>query len=132
MPGTLLLDCAGLSLLYRQDRAALLLIEAARREGVRVGTTAMTRLEAEDSKVHRARIAWNLSRLDVHDITREVSADAAELLRSHQLHGHKYAIDATLAAIARRAERPVSVFTSDPEDLTLLCGKRIQIIPIKR
>ncbi|SCE11928.1 prevent-host-death family protein [Streptomyces sp. DvalAA-14] len=36
---------------------------------------------------------------------------AAGLLRTHRLHGHKYAIN---AAIARSAHRPVTVLTSDP------------------
>lgn len=130
MPGTLLLDCEGLSKLYLRDRRVVTLVEAARQEGIRVGTSAMTRLEAEYGRVHRARIAWILSRIDVHAITREISDAAAELLRDNGLHGHKYAIDASLAAIARAGERPVTIATSDPEDLTLLRGPGIEIIKV--
>lgn len=130
MPGTLLLDSEGLSRLYRQDRQLVTLIESARRENVRVGTSAMTRLEAEDSRIHRARIAWVLSRIDVHPISRQVSDAAAELLRTTGLHGHKYAIDATLAAVAHSCPGPVAIATSDPEDLELLCGRSIRLITL--
>ncbi|MFE7798726.1 hypothetical protein [Nocardia sp. NPDC057440] len=55
---------------------------------------------------------------------------AADLLRAHDLHGHKYAIDSALAAIARASRPPVTVLTSDPDDLTLLCGNRIRIVKV--
>jgi hypothetical protein len=130
MSGTLLLDCEGLSKLYLQDRLVLTFVAAAQSEGARVGTTAMTRLEAELGSVHRSRIAWTLSRIDVHEITRAVSDAAADLLRAHDVHGHKYAIDAALAAIARASRPPVTLMTSDPGDLTLLCGKGIRIVKV--
>lgn len=128
MSGTLLLDSEGLSQFYRQDQRMAARIEVARQKRIRVGTTTMTRLEAEDDRLHRARITWSLSLLHLFPITRAVSDAAAELLRIHSLSGHKYAIDATLAAIAHAAARPVSVATSDPEDLRLLCGPGIAII----
>lgn len=130
MPGTLLLDCEGLSKLYRRDQQTMIRIEAARLENIRVGTTAMTRLEAEYGRVPRARISWVLSRLDIHDITRAISDAAAELLRVNSLHGHKYAIDAALAAVAHSAEPPVTILTSDPEDLVLLCGPGVKVVKI--
>lgn len=130
MPGTLLLDCEGLSRLYRYDREISALIAGARHEGIRVGSTTMTRLEAEDSRLQRPRIAWSLSHLDLYPITRAVSDAAAELLRVHGLSGHKYAIDAALAAVARATAAPVTVATSDPEDLRLLCGPDIAIIEL--
>lgn len=130
MPGTLLLDCAGLSKLYLGDRAMMVRIEAARQDNIRVGTTAMTRLEAEYDRIQPARIAWALSRIDVHEVTRAVSDSAAALLRAHGLHGHKYAIDAVLAAVALAVQTPVTIVTSDPEDLTLLCGDRAAIVKV--
>jgi hypothetical protein len=75
-------------------------------------------------------IAWVLSRVDVHDITKDVSVQAAALLRTHNLHGHKYAIDAAFAAIARTVTAPCTVLTSDPEDLTLLCGPAVEVIKV--
>ncbi|MEU7690423.1 type II toxin-antitoxin system VapC family toxin [Microbispora hainanensis] len=130
MPGTLVLDSEGLSRLYRKDRSVLALLAAAEEEGVRVVTTVMTTLEADDERVHPARVRWVLSRIDVLDVTREVGAEAAALLRTHRLRGHRYAIDAVLAASARVAARPVTVLTSDPADLTPLCGDHVEIVKI--
>jgi hypothetical protein len=130
MPGTLLLDSEGLSKLYRKDRGVVALVQAASEEEVRVTTSAMTILEAGYHRIHPARIAWVLSRVDVHDITKEVTIQAAALLRTHNLHGHKYAIDAAFAAIARTAAHPRTVLTSDPEDLTLLCGPTVEVLKV--
>ncbi|WP_354638608.1 DNA-binding protein [Kitasatospora camelliae] len=130
MPGTLFLDGEGLSKLYLKDRTVAALVQAAAEEGVRVATTAMTTLEADYERIHPARINWALSRIDVHDVTRDVAGQAAVLLRTHRLHGHKYALDAVLAAIARTAPPPVTVLTSDVDDLTLLCGPAIQVIKV--
>jgi hypothetical protein len=55
---------------------------------------------------------------------------AAALLRDHGLRGHTYAIDAVLAAIARSTQGPVTVLTSDTEDIGLLCGPAIEIVKV--
>ncbi|WP_033321708.1 type II toxin-antitoxin system VapC family toxin [Streptomyces yerevanensis] len=130
MPGTLLLDSEGLSKVYLKDRTVLALVQAASEEGIRVATTAMTTLEAHYERIHPARIRWVLSRIDVHDVTKDVTDQAAALLRGHRLSGHKYAIDAVLAAIARSAPGPVTVLTSDPEDINLLCGPGVEVIKV--
>ncbi|MET9542884.1 DNA-binding protein [Streptomyces sp. NPDC006553] len=130
MPGTLLLDSEGLSKLYRKDRTVVTLVQAASEEGIRVATSAMTTLEADSEGIHPARIKWILSRVDVHDVTKEITDQAAALLRTEHLHGHKYASDAAFAAIARTAPRPVTVLTSDPEDLTLLCGPFVEVVKV--
>ncbi|KOG21568.1 MULTISPECIES: hypothetical protein [Streptomyces] len=130
MPGTLLLDSEGLSKLYRKDRTVVALVQAAAEEGIRVATSAMTTLEADYERIHPARIKWVLSRIDVHDIAKAVTDEAAALLRAHHLHGHKYAIDAALAVVARNAPQPVTVLTSDPEDLTLLCGPAVEVVKV--
>ncbi|WP_431959246.1 type II toxin-antitoxin system VapC family toxin [Actinacidiphila sp. bgisy160] len=130
MPGTLLLDSEGLSKLYLKNRAVLALVQAAAEEGVRVATTAMTTLEADYERIHPARIRWVLSRIDVHDVTKDITDQAAALLREHRLRGHKYAIDAVLAATARSAQGPVTVLTSDTEDITLLCGPGIEVVKV--
>lgn len=95
-----------------------------------MATSAMTTLEADYDRIHPARIAWVLSRIDVRDITKEIADRAAVLLRTHHLHGHKYAIDAALAAIARHAPQPVTVLTSDTGDLTLLCGPSVEVVKV--
>lgn len=130
MPGTLLLDSEGLSKLYLKDRTVLTLVQAAVEEGMRVATTAMTTLEADYERIHPARIRWVLSRIDVLDVTKDVTDKAAALLRSNRLHGHKYAIDAVLAAVAHAAHGPVTVLTSDCEDISLLCGPAIEVIKV--
>ncbi|MFF5345522.1 type II toxin-antitoxin system VapC family toxin [Streptomyces althioticus] len=128
MPGTLILDSESLSKLYLKDRTVLAFVQAATEEGTRVATTAMTTLEADYERIHPARIRWVLSRIDVHDVTEAVSGQAAALLRDHRLSGHTYAIDAVLAAIARSVPGPVTVLTSDPEDIGLLCGSAIEVV----
>ncbi|MEU1553278.1 hypothetical protein AB0G86_05195 [Streptomyces scabiei] len=55
---------------------------------------------------------------------------AAELLADAGRHGHTYAIDAMLGATALAATGPTTVLTSDPEDLTALCGSRITVIKV--
>ena len=64
-------------------------------------------------------------------MTAEVARLASKLLRdAGNLHGHKFAIDAMVAATARRLSGQVIVLTSDPEDLTLLCGPGVRIVPL--
>lgn len=130
MPDVLFLDSEGLSLLYRKNRRMLARIQAAKEDGARVATTAMTTVEAGYSKVHPARMTWTLSQIDVHAVTRESAAQAAALLREHGLSGHRYAIDAVLAVSARSVRGLVTVVTSDPEDMALLCGPEIEIVKV--
>jgi hypothetical protein len=130
MPGTLLLDSEGLSKLYLKDRTVTAFVQAAVEEGVRVATTAMTVVEADWARVHPARMAWVLSRVDVHDVTRRVADRAAARLRGQGLHGHKYAIDAVLAAVADSVPGPVTVLTSDPQDLAVLCGAAVETVTV--
>ncbi|WP_280493966.1 DNA-binding protein [Nocardia asiatica] len=130
MPDVLFLDSEGLSMLYRKNRRMLAWVQAAKEDGARVATTAMTTVEADYNKVHPARIAWTLSQIDVHAVTRELAAQGAALLREHGLSGHKYAIDAVLASTARSVRGLVTVVTSDPEDMALLCGTEIEIVKV--
>jgi hypothetical protein len=52
------------------------------------------------------------------------------LLKDAGLHGHKYAVDAALAAITRRQPEDAVVFTSDKDDMSKLCGERTIIEPL--
>ncbi|WP_198167985.1 hypothetical protein [Herbidospora yilanensis] len=45
-------------------------------------------------------------------------------------HGHEYAIDAMLCATALAAPGPVTVLTSDPDDLAALCGGRVIVMKV--
>lgn len=46
------------------------------------------------------------------------------------LHGHKNALDALVAATALASPAPVTVLTSDPEDLLLLCGPGVRVVKV--
>lgn len=125
---SLVLDSQALSLLLRNDRQMITRIEAARRVGVPVLVSALTVVEAVYGKTDTVRLHWVLSRLQVQDATHADSLTAVQLLsEAGGLHGHKYAIDALVAAMALRVPGPVLVLTSDRDDWTKLCGDRVQI-----
>jgi predicted nucleic acid-binding protein len=128
---SLVLDSEALSLLLRNDRQMITRIEAARRVGVPVLVSALTVVEAVYGKTDNARLRWLLARLQVQDVTQADSLTAVQLLSdAGGLHGHKYAIDAMLGATALATPGPATVLTSDPEDLTALCGSRITVIKV--
>jgi hypothetical protein len=125
---TLVLDSQALSLLLRNDRQMIIRIEATRRVGVPVLVSALTVVEAVYGKTDTARLHWVLSRLQVQDATHADSLTAVQLLsEAGGLHGHKYAIDALVAAMVLRVPAPVLVLTSDRDDWSKLCGDRVQI-----
>ncbi|MEU8939541.1 PIN domain-containing protein [Streptomyces goshikiensis] len=125
---SLVLDSEALSLLLRNDRRMAARIEASRQVGVPVLVSALTIVEAAQGKTDLARLKWVLSRLRVESVSQEDSLTAVALLRdAGGLHGHKYAIDALVAALALRAPAPVIVLTSDRDDWSKLCGARVII-----
>ncbi|OWA06891.1 DNA-binding protein [Streptomyces sp. CS227] len=125
---SLVLDSQALSMLLRNDRQMITRIEAARRVGVPLLVSALTVVEAVDGKTDAPRLHWLLSRLQVQDVTQADSLTAVQLLSdAGGLHGHKYAIDALVAAMALRSPAPVLVLTSDRDDWAKLCGDRVQI-----
>jgi predicted nucleic acid-binding protein len=124
----LVLDSEPLSLLLRNDRRMAARIEASRQAGVPVLVSALTIVEAVQGKTDLARLKWMLSRLLVEPVSQEDSLTAVALLRdAGGLHGHKYAIDALVAALALRVPAPVIVLTSDRDDWSKLCGSRVII-----
>ncbi|MEE1927761.1 PIN domain-containing protein [Streptomyces sp. TRM 70351] len=125
---SLVLDSQALSLLLSNDRQMITRIEAARRVGASVLVSALTVVEAVHGKTDTARLRWLLSRLQVRDVTQADSLTAVQLLSDvGGLHGHKYAIDALVAATALRSPGPVLVLTSDRDGWSKLCGDRVQI-----
>ncbi|MFD5319107.1 DNA-binding protein [Streptomyces sp. NPDC127098] len=112
MKGTLVLDSAGLSGHLAGDRKTMLIIEVQHKGG------------------SRPRMDWVLSRMRVHDITKETARAAAGLLQEAGLHGHTYAIDAMVAELALRQPPPVSLLTSDGDGMARLCGRRVRPITI--
>ncbi|MFD5036345.1 type II toxin-antitoxin system VapC family toxin [Streptomyces sp. NPDC058377] len=125
---SLVLDSEALSLLLRNDRGMAARIEASRQAGVPVLVSALTNVEAAHGKTDLSRLKWVLSRLRVEPVSQEDSLTAVALLQdAGGLHGHKYAIDALVAALALRVPAPVIVLTSDRDDWSKLCGKRVII-----
>lgn len=128
--GTLVLDCEGLSKWCQADQRITAYVREAQGNDFRVVVSALTPVEAQDVRVKTDRLRWHLSRLRVEPVSEEISLAAIELLRSSRLHGHKYAIDAVVAATALSAVRPVIMLTSDVDDMSKLCGKAVKLVAV--
>lgn len=128
--GTLVLDSEGLSKYVARDRETVAWLAAAFARDVRVITSTAILVEVVHPKINMPALTWALSRVVVEPVTEEIAHAATALLREAGLHGHKYAIDAMLAATALAAPGPVTVLTSDPEDLTALCGARLAAVKV--
>lgn len=131
MNGALVLDSAGLSRYIQNDRKVMLLIDAAVAEERSLVISAATIIiEAQHPKVTVARLNWVLSRMRVEDVTKDSARGSASLLKEANLHGHEHAIDAMVAEAAQRQPNPVAVLTSDPNDISRLCGPRVRVIAV--
>ncbi|MFD8911782.1 hypothetical protein [Streptomyces sp. NPDC059575] len=114
------LDCEALSQAVRGDRKMIAWLDLAARGEAEVITSPMTLVEAYDGRTTDQRWDWVLSRLKVAAIGKDEARQARRLLAQAEPHGHKYAIDAVLAVIARQQKGQVTVFTSDVDDLEKL------------
>ncbi|MGV9313953.1 hypothetical protein ACWDR0_17450 [Streptomyces sp. NPDC003691] len=121
------LDCEALSLAVRGDRMMIARLKLAAAGEAEVVTSPMTLVEAYDGRTTEQRWDWVLSRVGVADIGRDEARQARRLLADTGLHGHKYAIDAVLAVIARQQKGQVTVFTSDVDDLERLVPDRVVV-----
>ncbi|AZK95152.1 MULTISPECIES: type II toxin-antitoxin system VapC family toxin [Streptomyces] len=130
MSGTLVLDSEALSKLARRHRDATVWLDVARRLDLLVVTSAATLVEARDPKVPQAAFDHAVSLTKVRPVTEEIARAASRLLAEEGLHGHKYAVDAMLAATAHAEHGDVTVLTSDTDDLRRLCRLRIAVEPI--
>ncbi|MFI0240162.1 type II toxin-antitoxin system VapC family toxin [Streptomyces sp. NPDC016845] len=128
--GTLVLDSEGLAKAVLRDRAVTAWLALARADDLRVITSAATLVEVVHPRINRPALEWTLSRVVVEPVTEPIARRAAELLADTGLHGHKYAIDAMLGATSLAAPGPVTILTSDPEDLATLCGPRVTVIKV--
>ncbi|MFF9582340.1 PIN domain-containing protein [Streptomyces achromogenes] len=126
--GTLVLDCEGLAKAVLRDRTVTAWLALARADDLRVITSTATLVEVVHPRINRPALEWTLSRLVIEPVTESIARHAAALLSDAGLHGHKHAIDAMLAATALAAPGPVTILTSDPEDLAMLCGTRATVI----
>lgn len=128
--GTLVLDSEGLAKAVLRDRTVTAWLALARADDLRVITSAATLVEVVHPRIKRPALEWTLSRLVVESVTEPIARHAVALLADAGLHGHKYAIDALLGATALAAPGPVTILTSDPEDLTALCGARATVVKV--
>ncbi|MFI0763896.1 PIN domain-containing protein [Streptomyces sp. NPDC021218] len=126
--GTLVLDSEGLAKAVLRDRTVTAWLALARADDLRVITSAATLVEVVHPRINRPALEWTLSRVVVEPVTEPIARHAAALLADAGLHGHKYAIDAMLSATALASPGAVTILTSDPEDLTALCGGRVTVI----
>ncbi|MEU3253007.1 DNA-binding protein [Streptomyces sp. NPDC006997] len=127
---TVVLDSQGLSAWISQDRAVLAMIRSFHSMAADLVVCANTIVEVMHSRVNTARLNWVLSQVKAEAVTEQAARAAAGLLKEAGLHGHKYAIDATVAELALRQPGPVAMLTSDVDDMTKLCGNRVRLIAI--
>lgn len=128
--GTLVLDSEGLARAVRRDREVTGWLALARADDLRVVTSAVTLVEVVYPGINRAAFGWTLSRIVVEPVTEDIALVATGLLAEAALHGHRHAIDAILAATALAAPRPITLLTSDPDDLAALCGRHMTLVKI--
>ncbi|MER5974167.1 hypothetical protein ABT112_31415 [Streptomyces sp. NPDC002055] len=124
------LDCEALSLAVRGDRMMITRLVLADRREAEVVTSPMTLVEAYDGRTTEQRWDWVLSRVSVATVGKDEARQARRLLADTGLHGHKHAIDAVLAVIARQQQGQVTVFTSDVDDLERLIPDRIVVAKV--
>jgi predicted nucleic acid-binding protein len=127
---TVVLDSEGLSAWIAQDRKIAAMFQVFHAAGADFVVGANTIVEVSHARVNTARLRWALSRVRVEPVTEQSAKAAAELLKAAGLHGHKYAIDATVAEMALRRPGPVVILTSDVDDMSRLCGDRIRLVGV--
>ncbi|MFD5285640.1 PIN domain-containing protein [Streptomyces rubrogriseus] len=125
---TVVLDSEGLSAWMAQDRKFLALLQVFHDMGAELVIAANTIVEVSHSRTSMPRLNWTLSRVKVEPVSEQAAKAAAELLKRTGLHGHKYAIDATVAEVALRQPKPVALLTSDSDDMIKLCGSQVRVV----
>jgi predicted nucleic acid-binding protein len=130
--GTLVLDGEGLAKAVLRAREVTQWLALARADDLRVITSAATVAEVAHPRLNRPALEWTLSRVVVEPVTEPIARRATTILAEAGLHGHRHAIDAMLSATALAAPGPVTVLTSDPEDIATLCGRNVTVIKVLR
>jgi predicted nucleic acid-binding protein len=128
--GTLVLDSEGLAKAVLRAREVTQWLALARADDLRVITSAATVVEVAHPRLSRPALEWTLSRVVVEPVTEPITRRATAILAEAGLHGHRHAIDAMLSATALAAPGPVTVLTSDPEDIATLCGRDVTVIKV--
>ena len=109
------------------------LIKTAPGLDIPIVTLALTTLDAWDPRETSRQALWNwtLARIHIVHTDDQVIAMARDMLKAAGPHGHQYAIDAILAAVAGREAgqgAEATVFTSDTDDMAqLLAGHSVRV-----
>ncbi|OII66082.1 DNA-binding protein [Streptomyces sp. CC53] len=127
---TVVLDSEGLSAWINQDRKVSAVLRQINKRGAEFVVCANTIVEVVHAGVNVPRLNWALSQVRIEPVTARSAKAAARLLQHVGLHGHKYAIDATVAEAALRQPGPVIMLTSDIDDMSRLCGKGVQLMAL--
>ncbi|GAA2592047.1 MULTISPECIES: DNA-binding protein [Streptomyces] len=127
---TVVLDSAGLSAWIAQDRKFLAMLQIFHDMGADLVIGANSIVEVSHSRTTIPRLDWTLSCIKVEPVTEQAARAAAELFQGAGLHGHEYAIDATVAEVALRQPKPVALLTSDGDDMAKLWGSQVRIVPL--
>nr|WP_251017571.1 DNA-binding protein [Streptomyces sp. ISL-1] len=106
------------------------ILRAIDKGGTEFVVCANTIVEVMHARVNLPRLQWALSQVQVEPVTEESAKAAVRLLKDTGLHGHKYAIDATVAEMALRQPGPVVMLTSDLDDMARLCGGRVRLVGV--
>ncbi|MEV7967195.1 DNA-binding protein [Sphaerisporangium sp. NPDC088356] len=125
---TVVLDSQGLSAWIAEDRKFLAMLQLFHETAADLVVGANTIVEVSHTRVNMPKLRWTLSRVKVEPVTEDAAKASAELLKAAGLHGHKYAVDATVAETALRQPGPVAIVTSDIDDMARLCGGRVRLI----
>ncbi|MEU4349186.1 hypothetical protein [Streptomyces sp. NPDC023838] len=126
-------DSEALSKAVQGDREMAALIKTAPRLDIPIVTSALATLEAWHPRETSRQALWNwtLSRIRIVHTDDQLIAMARGMLKAASLHGHKYALDAILAAVAGREAAQgaqATVFTSDTDDMNqLLAGHSVRV-----
>jgi len=117
--GALVLDAEGLSKLANGVPRAVSFAMDAHDLGAPVVVAASTLTEvirgSRDAPVHRV-----LKQIEISPVDAATAREAGELLGRARLSGHRYALDALVAAVAMAQPRPVVLLTSDSKDMQRL------------
>lgn len=119
-PGAVVLDCQALSLALSKDRTFTAYLQSLKDDGRPFAISALTILEAHRGKTNMPALRHYLSGVCVLPVLPEDAQKGVELL-GEKMHGHKYAIDAAIAATAIRIKAS-RVLTSDKDDMGKLLG----------
>lgn len=110
----LVLDAGALLAWDRRDRAVAVRLEAARRHGLDLRTTAIVVAQVWRDGARQARLAGLLKGTEVVSVDERLGREAGALLGRSRMADP---IDATVVLVAAPGDR---VLTSDPDDIRLL------------